>query len=97
MTENDTKKRYPVHHTDHENQLFDGMGAVYVTKAEFAAMKSERDALRLLVDEKQKLLDTATDKIRAMDADRSEMEHKLRLSEENVNRLTQKLKEGAKK
>lgn len=96
MTENDTEKRYPVHHTDHENQLFGGMGAVYVTKAEFAAMKSERDALRLLVDEKQKLLDTATDKILAMDAERSELEHKLRLSEENVDRLTQKLKESSK-
>ena len=44
------EKHYPVHHTDHEN-TFPDVGAVYVTKAEFDAMKSERDALQKLVEE----------------------------------------------
>ena len=57
--------RYPVHCTDHDN--FPDIGAVYVTKAEFDAMKSERDALQTLVEEKQKLLDEASEKILELD------------------------------
>lgn len=60
------EKRYPVHHTDHDN--FPDVGAVYVTKAEFDAMKSERDALKLLVDEKQHIIDDLADKVIQLDA-----------------------------
>lgn len=38
MTENDAEKRYPVHHTDHESQLFGGMGNT-LTRAQKERLK----------------------------------------------------------